>query len=432
MKSNTELFAIAKAQMGKGGAVFRKYTGLGSGQPWCDAFVFWLFNANGCKELLPWTGRQRTYCPASIKWCEKNLAQIPPYLAMQCDIIYFDWERNGVPNHIGLVWSKKTTKTIYTLEGNTSGGKVDDKNRDCKYVQAIYRPHFPHTFNDKRLAEDGDCQYQTIGGLQKALKILGYYSGSIDCILGKDTVRGIQKLVDCKDDGAWGSTTSGKYQQYLKNKGYYTGKVDKEFGEQSVIAMQKWINNNVYQQKSTPPQVNVPTVNPKALKAVEWGRIIAKSGKYKYKKWNSKDKNTKLCPICHPGSGNGWNCIGFVSACYKHGGGIPVTCSCSGIGTDSFFNKVTEASWRKRNGDDWVMVSNGGKKGGASISASKLLPGDCVICYDDNGEFKHVVIYSGNGKFLESTNGKKPNIAERNYADLIKAKHATRAFRYVG
>jgi hypothetical protein len=51
---------------------------------------------------------------------------------------------------------------------------------------------------------------------------------------------------------------------------------------------------------------------------------------------------------------------------------------------------------------------------------------------DGNGKFKHVVLYSGDGKFLESTNGKKPNIAERKYSDLIKAKHATRAFRYKG
>ena len=81
MKTNTELFAIAKAQLGNGGAKYRKYVGIGKGQPYCDAFVFWLYNANGCGDLLKWKGSERTYCPASIKWCNKNLALIPPYLS---------------------------------------------------------------------------------------------------------------------------------------------------------------------------------------------------------------------------------------------------------------------------------------------------------------------------------------------------------------
>lgn len=445
MLSNIQLLDVAKKQLGNTGGKYRKY--VGQGGSWCDMFAFWLYDANGCGSLLTWKGNQRYYCPASIQWCNKHLAMIPIYLAMPCDIIYFDWDKNGRPNHVGIVESKVDTGSIKTIEGNTNGGKVARKTRPVKYIQGgVYRPFFKGNFKDKPLVIDGDFQYQSIGGLQKALKMLGYYSGSIDTIMGQGTIRGIQKLCGAKPvDGAWGANTSGQLQKYLKAKGYYTGKIDKAFGKQSVMALQKFINANAYQTKPSapkptpqptqptqPPQPTAPTVNPKALKAVEWGRAIAKSGKYKYKKWNSKNKNTKLCPICHPGSGNGWNCIGFVSACYKHGGGIPVTCSCSGIGTDSFFDKVTEASWKKRNGNDWVMISNGGKKGGASIPASKLLPGDCVICYDKNGKFKHIVIYSGDGKFLESTNGKKPNIAERNYADLIKAKHATRAFRYTG
>ena len=172
----------------------------------------------------------------------------------------------------------------------------------------------------------------------------------------------------------------------------------------------------------------------KPEKAVAWAKEIAKSEEYTYKKWDSKDAKTKQCPICHvlTGKYKGWNCIGFVSAAYFHGGGIPVTCSCSGLGTDGLFDNVTEESWKKRNGENWKMISNGGKKNGTSIDASKLQEGDALLCYDDDGDWKHIVLYSGDGKYIDDTNGKTPNIAERSYSDLIKKRHVTRAFRYTG
>lgn len=426
MTTSIELRKIAEKYLGKGGAVFRKFCGLPSNAAWCNAFVDYIAHEGGVSALY-FNGKKETYCPSSIKWCISKLAQIPLYLSMPMDIIYFDWEKNGVPNHIGFVKARKDTASIYTIEGNTDGGKVANKTRAGKYVQGVYRPHFSVKYKNNKLSIDGAFEYQSVGGLQKALKALKYYDGAIDTVLGKKTIMALQKLVGATQDGAFGTTTSKKTQQYLKAKGYYTGSIDGAFGKQSVMALQRWINANAFQEKPA------ETANPKALKAVAWARSIAKSGKYSYKKWNDKDKKTKQCPICHnlKGKYKAWNCIGFVSACYYHSG-IPVTCSCSGIGTNSFFTKVTLASWKKRNGNNWTMITNGGSKGGASIPASKLLPGDCCVCYDKNGKFKHVVLYSGNGKYIDDTNGKTPHIAERKYADLIKSKHVTRAFRYTG
>ena len=104
-----------------------------------------------------------------------------------------------------------------------------------------------------------------------------------------------------------------------------------------------------------------PTDPEKGKKAVAWAREIAKSGKYTYKHWKNKDKKTKQCPICHKlkGKYKGWNCIGFATASYFHGAGMKnITCSCSGLGTDGFFTKVTLASWKKRNGNDWTLITN--------------------------------------------------------------------------
>lgn len=179
---------------------------------------------------------------------------------------------------------------------------------------------------------------------------------------------------------------------------------------------------------------SAPQPSDKAKKAVAWARKIAKGGQYTYKKFDVKVKKTKQCPICHnlTGKYKGWNCIGFVSACWYHGAGLKsVTCACNGIGTDSFFTKVTQKSWEERNGKGWKMIGNG-SKGGASLKTSDLIQGDTLICYDKNGKFHHIALYTGNGKYIDDTNTTTPHIAERPYTRLTGKYHVTRAFRYVG
>ena len=156
MTSNTQLLKIAQKHLGQGGAVFRKYCGLPGGTAYCNAYVTYIFHHTG-NTTLYCDGKKQTYCPTSIKWCEKNLAQIPPYLAMPMDVIYFDWDRNGVPNHIGFVKGRKSTSEIYTHEGNTNGGIVAEKTRPMKYVCGIFRPHYKATFTLKKLTVDGEC-----------------------------------------------------------------------------------------------------------------------------------------------------------------------------------------------------------------------------------------------------------------------------------
>ena len=237
-KSNVETYNYAKQFLGKGGAIFRKYCGLPSGTAYCDAFVTYIFHHTDNAKLFC-DGKKQTYCPTTIKIVQKEMAQIPLYLAMPMDVIFFDWDKNGNPNHIGFVRAKKSTAEVYTIEGNTNGGIVAQKTRPSRYVQGIFRPHFRGKFNDKTLGVDGECGYQTIGGLQKALKILGYYNGEIDTILGKGTVKALQKFVGCSQDGAWGANTSRAVQKKICG---FTGKaVDGQFGEQSVKAMQRWI-----------------------------------------------------------------------------------------------------------------------------------------------------------------------------------------------
>lgn len=252
-KSNTEQLQIARKYLGQGGAKFRKYCGLPSGAAWCDAFVTYIFNEAGNASLFC-GGKKQTYCPTTIKLCAKSMAQIPMYLAMPSDVIFFDWERNGVPNHIGFVRSKVSTSTINTTEGNTSN-KVMDKTRPAKYVQAIFRPAFKGSFKLGKLAVDGECGYNTIAGLQKLV------GAEVDAILGLNTVKKTQAYCGVKNqDGAWGPATSKAFQSKMAKEGYYTGKIDGEFGKQSVIGMQKLINAKCFM---TPTPAPAPTPTPK-------------------------------------------------------------------------------------------------------------------------------------------------------------------------
>ena len=287
--NNKETYNLAKSFLGWRGATFRKYCGLPSGAAWCNAFVTYIFHKSGNANLYC-GGKKQTYCPTSIKLCRKDMAEIPLYLAMPMDVIYFDWDRNGVPNHIGFVREHVSTDTINTIEGNTSN-KVMNKTRPRKYVCGVFRPHFKATFTLKKLSVDGDCGYNTIAGLQKALQILKYYNGAIDGILGQGTVKALQKWAGTSADGAWGSGTSKAVQKKIGTT------ADGAFGKNSVIALQKWINANAFPSVSggtttaTKPTVSAPTTNAQKIvnkaKELAWANGTAKS-KYAYNGGNPK------------------------------------------------------------------------------------------------------------------------------------------------
>ena len=247
MSKGNEIVSLALSQLGTRGADAKKYCGLPSSANYCDAFVTWLFYKKGAKKLYC-NGTKQVNCPTSIKWCYKNLANIPPYLAMAGDVIFFDWEPNAIPNHVGIVREPKSAVDIYTVEGNTSNDKgktgvvakktrtVYNKTKTKKYVMAIFRPHYPASFKNAKLNIDGVCGYSTIAMLQRALKTKGTYTGAVDGILGRSTVKGIQKLVKVTADGSWGDGTTKAFQKYLGIA------QDGLWGPDSTKAMQKWIN----------------------------------------------------------------------------------------------------------------------------------------------------------------------------------------------
>ena len=395
MKTNKELLKVAIAQLGNGGSKYQKYTGLTSKQPWCDAWTFWLFDANGCGSLLKWTGNERTSAPYSIKWCEKNLAQIPPYLAMACDIVYYDWEPNGRPNHVGIVENHWGVNSIHAIEGNTSNGKKSSvvARKDRKgYIQAVFRPHFePATMPKKeKLAVDGDCGYKTIYMLQVALGC------GADAVLGKNTVKALQKKAGASQDGAWGKGTTKAVQKMIGTS------VDGQWGKGSTKALQRWINKKVFPSTSTTTKPKTSTSKPATSKPVQTSNAAAQAiiaqldylawpygtskTKYSYKK-GSPTSNCKKAMNAqgYKGKGKQSSCIYFANTAVRRSGVNKKFCA--GHGYKKPYPK-TEA------GFDTVLS-------GKSIPNNFLQPGD-LIRYKKKGKDEHAMFYYGNGKICDA------------------------------
>lgn len=261
-KNNVELLKLAQKYLGQGGSIFNKF--CHSSGAWCCAFVTYLFHKGDDAKLF-YGGKIVVYCPTAIKWASANLAMIPAYLALPMDIVFFDWNHNGLPDHIGFIRERKNCDEVYTIEGNTNGGVVAQKTRPVKYIQGIYRPHFPAKFDiSKPLVIDGLIGYNSIAMLQKALGV------AVDGILGKGTVKALQKWAGVAQDGAWGAKTSKAIQKKLGVT------ADGYFGANSCKALQKWCNKRVFPQQ---------TIIDKELSACKTQSAWMKNAAYK---WESK------------------------------------------------------------------------------------------------------------------------------------------------
>ena len=220
-----------KSHLGDGGAKAHKYCHM-SGGPWCCAEVSLVYGETNKK--LFYGGKYCTYCPNAIKWARAFLAELPLYMAMGGDLIFFDWNNNGVPDHIGEVDFRIDTEKIATVEGNTGDpARVRKKTRPAKYVLGVFRPLYAPktTLKKQALNIDGAFENKSIYMLQVALGMKNPTG-----IFTKDTVKALQKKAKTTPDGSWKTKTSKAVQKMVG------AKQDGAFGKQSVMKLQEWIN----------------------------------------------------------------------------------------------------------------------------------------------------------------------------------------------
>ena len=85
---------------------------IGYKTPWCAAFVSAVAIKTGNTEVIP----VHSYCPSMLSlFAEKTYDK--KYTPTGADVIFFDWNRNKVPDHVGMV-EKTSGDNVTTIEGN--------------------------------------------------------------------------------------------------------------------------------------------------------------------------------------------------------------------------------------------------------------------------------------------------------------------------
>lgn len=447
MTTNVVLMNFIKSQLGDTGAAARKWAGLSSGQAWCDAFVAYSLAKTGNGSLYC-NGAKEINCPHSMSWCFDNLALIPIYLALPGDVTFFDWEPNGLPNHVGFVEERISADYYNTIEGNTAGGKVARQKRSDAQEQATFRLHYtPTAFSaDKKLDEDGLFGYNSIAVMQKWLKACGLYTGDIDAIWGQGTMKALQKKLGVPADGLFGTQTAKALQKFLGVT------QDGLIGPATVKAFQKYLNAHAISASDptpTPAPTRLPVPTDAEVRAASvyaiWYEIKEKAkeisaAKYHYVIWLAKVASTHTCPICTGRKFDndfGWNCIGYSFALWHHIG-LPTKCNCGVIsnGVGEAMLKASDADALKtaksKIGCDTIKVI---KNGGNAIPISNLLPGD-ILLFFKGSEYYHMGVYLGDGKYTDSNRtggvGSANNIRTNLTLSSTMKSHIKIAIRYTG
>ncbi len=116
---NSQMVSTAMAQMGdEGGEKFWLWYGFSQREEWCACFVSWC--ADQCGLIGSGAVPKFASCPAGVEWFRSNGKwKENGYSPAAGTIIFFDWNGDGVSDHVGIV-EKCENGRVYTVEGNSN------------------------------------------------------------------------------------------------------------------------------------------------------------------------------------------------------------------------------------------------------------------------------------------------------------------------
>lgn len=116
---NRQIVNTALSQLGnEGGEKFWRWYGFDGQVEWCACFVSWCGDQNGLIEsgAMP----KFSLCSEGMSWFQnQGKWQAAGNEPSAGSIIFFDWDGNGVSDHVGIV-EKCENGIVYTIEGNTT------------------------------------------------------------------------------------------------------------------------------------------------------------------------------------------------------------------------------------------------------------------------------------------------------------------------
>lgn len=113
---------VAASQVGStGGQTYWSWYGYNYRVEWCACFVSWCAAQCGVLDIdIP----KFAYCPSGVEWFkDKGAWQDRYYTPSPGDVIFFDWENDGISDHVGIVESVENG-LIHTVEGNINDSVV--------------------------------------------------------------------------------------------------------------------------------------------------------------------------------------------------------------------------------------------------------------------------------------------------------------------
>jgi hypothetical protein len=115
---DTAIVKVAQAQLGNvGGNKFWKWYGFSSHVHWCACFVSWC--GDQCGYIKAGIIPKYAVCGTGANWFkERHRWANRGYAPKPGDIIFFDFDHDGVMDHTGIVESCDG-KTVTTIEGNS-------------------------------------------------------------------------------------------------------------------------------------------------------------------------------------------------------------------------------------------------------------------------------------------------------------------------
>jgi hypothetical protein len=128
---------------------FGKWFGLNN-QPWCAMSASKMYFDAGILASVANTKKGFASCDAWLKYLTKNNQLVPVGQAKRGDLVFFQFDEDAQPDHVGIVKFHNTKlKYIQVYEGNTSSGKAGSqsngdgfylKRRTYTTIMAVARP----------------------------------------------------------------------------------------------------------------------------------------------------------------------------------------------------------------------------------------------------------------------------------------------------
>jgi len=117
--TESSLVAVAITQLGNvGGEPYWSWYGYESRVDWCACFVTWCAEQSGL--LAAGAVPRFSYVPHGVDWFKERGQWLPAgSIPAAGDILFFDWQGDGHPDHVGIV-EYMEDGVVHTIEGNSS------------------------------------------------------------------------------------------------------------------------------------------------------------------------------------------------------------------------------------------------------------------------------------------------------------------------